>query len=368
MKIAICLRTWGERGGIGVYTRNMVKNLVAMDTENEYYLFFQDSSHLGTFKDNKNVREMHVPANNKLMWDQVVTPWVARKEGVDVIFHTKMAVPLLSRKKTVMVLHGTERFIYQKFHPKSDLLFFKTIYPQFIKRATAIIAVSERGRQDIIKIMGVDPERVTTIHLAVDSFFRVIKDEEYLEKIRENYQLPKRYILYVGHIYPGKNVGRLFRAFAKVRKEQDVDLVLAGFKRWKTEGDLGLISELGIEENVRLLGHVPQEQLPALYNMASASALPSYYESFPAIPVESNLCGCPVVASRTGGTPESAGDAALYIDPLDVEGIAKALLQVLTDEDLRTDLIEKGFRNAKRFSWEKTSQKTLKVLQSLDKQ
>ena len=343
----------------------MVRNLLALHPKNEYCLFFQDRAHIGTFERNENVREIHVPAKGKLMWDQIVSPWVARKEGVDVIFHTKMSVPLLSRKKTVMVLHGTERFIYQKFHPKSDLLFFKTIYPQFIRRASAIIAVSERARQDIIKIMGIAPEKVTTIHLAVDSIFQVIKDEKHLEEIKKKYNLPKRFILFVGHIYPGKNVGRLFKAFARVRKEQDVKLVLAGFRRWKFEKDLNLINRLGIEQHVQLLGHVPQSQLPALYNLAAASVLPSYYESFPAIPLEANLCGCPVVASRTGGTPESAGDAALYIDPLDVEGIATAICRILCDRDLRKDLIEKGFRNARRFSWEKNARETLEVLNSL---
>ena len=365
MKIGICLRTWGEQGGIGVYTRNTIRNLLAMDSRNQYVLFFQDPAHIGTFKGIENAREIYVPSKSKLMWDQVASPWVARKEDVDVIFHTKMSVPLLSRRKTLMVLHGTERFIYQKFHPKSDLLFFKTIYPQFIKRATAIIAVSERGRQDIIKIMGLAPEKVTTIHLAVDSIFRVIKDKAYIEGIKEKYQLPERFLLYVGHIYPGKNVGRLFKAFERVCKEQNVKLVMAGFRRWKFEKDFDLLHQLGIEEHVQLLGHVPQEQLPALYNLASASVLPSIYESFPAPPLEANSCGCPVVASRTGGTPESAGDAALYIDPLDVEGIGEAILRVLTDEDLRRDLIEKGFQNAKRFSWEKTARKTLAVLESL---
>jgi glycosyltransferase involved in cell wall biosynthesis len=359
------VRTWEEPGGIGVYTRSIVPNLLAIDRKNEYILFSQNSALKGRFPQYENVREIYIPSKNKLIWDQVTMPWYAQKEGVDVIFHTKFSIPLLSPKKTVMVLHGTERFFYSDFHPKTDRVFFRTIYPQYLKRASAILAVSERARHDIIDKLYINPGKIKTVHLAVDPIFRVIKDEAFLNNIRKFYHLPKEFIIYVGHIYPGKNLGRLFQAFARVRKEHDVILVIAGSKRWKFEEDLNLIKKLGIEGHVQLLGHVRHEHLVGLYNLAKMTAFPSYYESFPAIPLEANACGCPVVTSNTGGTPESAGNAAVYVNPLDVGEIADGMLRVLTDEDLRKDLIQKGFKNVQRFSWQKTARKTLKVLKSL---
>jgi glycosyltransferase involved in cell wall biosynthesis len=261
------------------------------------------------------------------------------------------------------VLHGTERFVFPEHHQRTDLWFFKTVYPQYLKRASLILAVSERGRQDIIERLQIAPEKIKTVHLAANPVFRIIKDDSYLAEVRKKYQLPGRFIVYVGHIYPGKNMGRLLKALALVRKDHDVDLVIAGSPRWKFEADLSLIAQLNLEKHVHVLGHVPQEELVALYNLAELTAFPSFYESFPAIPLEANACGCPVVISRTGGSPEAAGDAALFVDPLDLEGIAEAITRVLTDGDLRRELIEKGFNNASGFSWDKTARKTLDALE-----
>ena len=367
MKIGICVRTWGEKGGIGVYTRSIVSALAQIDQKNRYILFYKDQAHMGTFREHENIREMYVPAASKWMWDQMTMPYYAKREGVDVIFHTKFAIPMFTRCKTVMVLHGTERFVHPEFHKTADLWFFKIVYPQYLRRASLILAVSERGRQDIIERLNIEPSKIKTVHLAADPVFRVIKDELFLTMIREKYRLPKRFILYVGHIYPGKNIGRLLKAFACVRREQDVDLVIAGSPRWRYQADLNLIPKLDLERNILIIGHVPHEELAGLYNLAEMTAFPSFYESFPAIPLESNACGCPVVISSTGGSPEATGDAAVYVNPLDEQGIANAILRVLSDESLQRDLIEKGFRNAKRFSWEKTGRKTLHALESLVK-
>jgi len=365
MKIGICVRTWGERGGIGSYTRSVVSKIVELDQKNDYLLFYSEQKYAGTFRNHANVRDIVVSSKNKLLWDQISVPLLAQKEKVDVIFHTKFSVPLLSPKKTVMVLHGTERFYYPDFHPKSDRIYFRTIYPQYLKRASVIIAVSDRARLDILDLLKLEPAKVKTVYLAADPIFRVLEDEEYLDNIQKKYSLTERFILYVGHIYPGKNVGRLFRAFAKIRKNHPVGLVVAGTYRWKYQKEMGLIDELNLNEHVHLAGHVPPEDLVGLYNLAELTVFPSFYESFGIPNVEANACGCPLVTSCTGGSIEAAGDAAIYIDPLDVDEIADAMERVLTDEALRSDLIEKGFRNAKRFSWEKTAKMTLEVLESI---
>jgi len=365
MKIGICLRTWSEAGGIGVYTRHIVPNLLRIDDKNEYYMFFDDRSLLGQFKNKVNAKEIYVPGKNKLYWDQVAVPKFSHKFGIDIIYHAKFAVPFMTGKKTVMVVHGTERFYYDNYHSKSDRLFFKLVYPRYFKKADAIISDSERSRQDIIKNLGVDEKKITTVHLAGDPACRIIQDKNQLERIREKYNLAKNFIIYVGHIYPGKNVGRLFRAFAKVRKNTDIDLVMAGKLRWKYKKDIELIDELNIQKNVKMLGYVPLDDLVGLYNIAALTAFPSYYECFPAIPIDANACGCPVVTSYTGGTPEAAGDAAVYINPLNVDSISDGILKILNDRQLKRKLTIKGFQNAKRFSWKKTAHKTLSILSAL---
>lgn len=365
MKIAVCLRTWGEKGGIGAYSRYVLNALLEMDRENKYILLYSDKEHMGRYSEYPNVSEVLVQARTKWTWDQVATPLAAAREGADIIWHAKFAIPLLSPLKTVMVLHGSERFVYPQFSERSDMFFFKTIYPFYLRRATAIISVSENARKDVIKYLHINPEKIHTVHLAPAGNFRKIDDKALLEQVRAKYNLPERFILNVGLIYPGKNLPNLFRALKIVREKEDVKLVIAGTGRRMYEDELAVINQRGLENDVVMPGYVPHEDLPAVYNLAEAVVFPSFYESFPAVPVEANACGCPVVTSRTGGTPEAAGDAALYVDPLDVQDIADATLRALTDADLRKSLIEKGYLNARRFSWEKTARKTLDVFEGM---
>ncbi len=363
MRIGVCARTWGEKGGIGVYTRSVVNALLRIDPENEYRILYSDPAHLGSVPEGPRVREARLKARGKWMWDQWALPRYAHRESLDVVLHAKFSVPFLARCRTAMVLHGTERFVYPRFHQTTDLWFFKTVYPQYLKRASLIIAVSECARRDIIKYVGVDPDKVKVAYLAADPIFRVVEDRGALETVRRQYALPSRFILFAGHIYPGKNFGRLLQAFSKVRHQIDIDLVVAGGMRWKYEDDLALLEKLGLNDHVHFARHVPHDDLVAFYNLAEATVFPSHYESFGLINVEANACGCPLVTSRTGGSPEAAGDAALYVDPLDVEGIADATCRVLSDDALRGELREKGFANARRFSWDKTARSTLDALE-----
>jgi glycosyltransferase involved in cell wall biosynthesis len=367
MKIAICARTSGEKGGIGVYTRSLLDNMLPLASNHEFIVFYSNRTDIGRFRYLSNVQEMVVPAKTKLIWDQVVTPYHAAKLGVDLIFHPKMSAPLLTKTKSVLVLHGSERFVYPQFSHKSDLLYFKTLYRLYMKRATGIISVSDNAAKDLIQFWNINPSKVRTVHLAPAPYFRELDDCAAVEAVRCKYNLPKRFILNVGLIYPGKNIPNLLRALKKVREHNDVKLVLAGTGRRLYEGDLRQVHELGLQDHVLLPGYVPHEDLVAFYNLAEAVVFPSFYESFGLISLEAMACGCPVVVSRTGGAPEAAGDAAIYVDPANAISIAEGIIRVLVEPQLRSELREKGLQNAKRFSWEKTAGKTLEVFESLAK-
>jgi glycosyltransferase involved in cell wall biosynthesis len=365
MKVAICARTFGENGGIGVYTRSLLDSLLPLASNHEFVIFYSNRTEIGRFRHLSNVKEIFVSAKTKLLWDQVVTPYHAAQQGVDLIFHPKMSVPLVTKAKTLLVLHGSERFVYPQFSHKSDLFYFKTLYRLYMKRATAIISVSHNAAKDLIRFWNIDPRKVTTVHLAPAPHFRKLADRAALEAVRRKYNLPQRFILNVGLLYPGKNIPNLLRALKRVREHEDVKLVLAGSGRRLYQDDLEQIRALGLEDSVCLPGYIPHEDLLAFYNLTEAVVFPSFYESFGLISLEAMACGCPVVVSRTGGAPEAAGDAACYVDPADEVSIADAILRVLTDAKLRQELVGKGFRNAKRFSWERSARETLDVLRSV---
>jgi glycosyltransferase involved in cell wall biosynthesis len=365
MKFGFCLRTWGEKGGIGVYSRSLLEAMLALDSSNQYTLFYQERTHLGQFGHYGNVKEIYVPAPGKLVWDQLVVPFRAAREGVDILLHPKLAVPLLSNCKTVMVLHGTERFVYPQFSYRSDILYFKTIYPFYLRRATAIISVSENARKDVLRFLNIDPDKVRTIHLAPGAHFKKVDDESFLRSVREKYGLPARFLLNVGLIYPGKNIPNLLKALRLLRKDVDVKLVIVGTGRRMFREDLELIDDLELQDHVLLPGYIPHEDLVAVYNLADVLVFPSIYEGFGLPPLEAMACGTPVVCSNTGSLPEVVGDAALLIDPYDISSLAEAMRCALLDSGLRKNLVGKGFQNVKRFSWEKTARQTLDLFESL---
>lgn len=363
MRIGICARTWEERGGIGVYTRSVSEQLISLPSEHEFHALYSSATPLGSLRHHDNAMEVHLAARGRWMWDQWAVPRYANRQGLDIVLHTKFSIPFLARCKTAMVLHGTERFVHPQFHQTSDLWFFKTVYPQYLKRASLIVAVSQRAREDVIERVRLNPEKVRVAYLAADPVFRPIEDRETLAKIQAKYRLPGRFVLFVGHIYPGKNFTRLLRAFAAVRQSLDVSLVVAGGRRWKYEDDLAELDRLGLAPYVHFAGHVGHDDLVAFYNLAQLTVFPSHYESFGLINVEANACGCPLVTSRTGGSPEAAGDAAIYVDPTDTEEIADALVRGISDQALRNSLIAKGLVNARRFSWARTARETLDALE-----
>lgn len=365
MRIGIMLRTLDEKYGIGMYTRYILKELLELDYRNQYLLMYRKPAYLGTYAHYPHVQEIVVNAPNKLMWDQVAVPLIARREKLDLLFHTKFTVPLFVHCKTIMVLHGSEWFIYPEFSKWWDALYVKAVMPIYLRRATAVIAVSKRAKEDIVSYTGVNPNKIKTVYLAPGEHFKVIDDEAFLENIRQKYALPKRFILFVGKIYPGKNIGRLLKAFSQIRNRIPHKLVVCGDVYWKYSQDLKLIKKLGLQSDVCLVGWVQPKDLPAIYNLAELFAFPSRYESCPAPPWEAMACGCPVLTSNTGGTPEVVGDAAIFVDPLDVNGLAEAMYDVLTNRELRQNLIKKGLKQFRKFSWTKCASETLDIIENL---
>jgi len=365
MRIGVMLRSLDESYGIGMYTRYILKGLLEIDDRNEYLLMYRSPEHIGTYAHHTNVQEMVVNSPHKIMWDQAAVPWHAKRENIDLLFHTKFTVPLLSPCKTVMVLHGSEWFIYPQNYPWSDIQYVKLMMPLYLKRANLVISVSNRAKEDIITHIGVDPRKIKTVYLAPAEHFKLIKEVNYLNTIRLKYNLPERYFLFVGKIYPGKNVGNLLRAYAQIQDKVPHKLVICGDVYWKYDQDVRLIEELGLQEDVLRIGWIQPEELPAIYNLAELFVFPSMYESCPAPPWEAMACGCPVVTSNTGGTPEVVGDAALLVDPQDVNSIANAMHNVLTDENLRQHLIKKGSDQVTNYSWKKCAKETVDIFNKL---
>jgi glycosyltransferase involved in cell wall biosynthesis len=226
--------------------------------------------------------------------------------------------------------------------------------------------MTKMGVGEMIKYLKADSGKIHAIYESHHSRFRVLPKGD-LELLREKYHLPEKFLLFVGGLNPLKNFSNLLRAYDILRSKIPHKLVAVGFKRWKFEGDLELVTQLGLEKHVIFTGFVPDEDLPAIYNLADLFVFPSLYEGFGIPVLEAMACGCPVVTTKTGCSREVAGDAALLADPRNPEEIAREISKVLSSPDLRSQMIEKGLSQASRFGWEKTASETLRLMEELVK-
>lgn len=364
MRIGIMLRHMDQHGGgVLVYTRSLLPQLFELGSGHEFVLIYQSPRFLGTYAE-YGVEETVVGTRSRLLWDQLGVPNQARKSNLDLIFNPKYSLPLITGCRTVFVNHGMDWYVNPGWSRPADRLNHRLLIPRYAAKADRIIAVSDTAREHMIEFLGVEEERVQTVYLGINPAFHQSLDDERLARMRREYELPERFFLYCGQIYPPKNFGRLIRAYAEVGPRLGIHLVVAGTHTWMCEDEIGLIDELGIESWVTRPGWIDHEALPGFYQMAVALLLPSLYEACPAPPLEAMASNCPVLTSNRHGTQEIAGDAALLVNPERVDEMAGGMERIATDERLRSSLVERGRRRVAEFTWDRCARETLGVLES----
>jgi glycosyltransferase involved in cell wall biosynthesis len=285
---------------------------------------------------------------------------VAKKWGLNLVFNTKFTVPLRTKAKTIMALHGASWFVHPELYGRFDVFYVRRFMPIYCRQADFLISNSDLTTRDHIQILHVPKHKIRTVYFAAGEEFHPIDDPQLLAQVKARYKLPDSFILTVTSYDPVKNFGVLFNAFETCRQHIDVHLVVAGTNCGKYAEDFDLRGR-GLERAVHFPGWVKQEDLPAIYTLATVYAFPSIYETFGIPVIEAIACGCPVVASNTGAIPELLDDAALLCDPFDHETLAQNLLLILTSESAAAQYKSKGLARAKQFSWTNTAQQTVGI-------
>ena len=262
---------------------------------------------------------------------------------------------------TVLTVHDLIFRRYPAHHKRLNRWYLNATMPLYCRRAGHIIAVSEQSKRDLIAAYGISPAKITVIYEAADTRFRP-QPPETVAAIRERYGLPDRYMLFVGTIEPRKNLGRVLAAFEQLHAEGLTDaLVIVGKRGWLYDNFFARLESSPAKSAVIFPGFVPDADLPAVYAGAQALAFPSEFEGFGLPVLEAMACGTPVVCSNTSSLPEVAGEAAVLVDPLDLEALTAGLRRILTNPDLACDLRVRGLAQAARFSWERAAKETLAV-------
>ncbi|MDI6704119.1 MAG: glycosyltransferase family 1 protein [bacterium] len=363
MKIGIDATSLCRRiTGIEYYTLNLIKNILEMDKENEYVILFRKEIHPELMKFRGIGKFLICPINNQIFCEQIWLPYISWKEGLDLIHFPAFPPGLFFFKKHIVTIHDATIWKYPHTLSWKGRFYMRPLTILASKRAEMIITPSENSKREIIEYAKVREEKVVNTKEGIDERFMPIKQKDRLEEIRKKYGLPIRFILSVCSLEPRKNLLTLIEAYKILRdKDPNLRLVLVGRKAWGNDAILRRIEELGLKDELFLTGYIPIEDLVYIYNLAELFVYPSIYEGFGLPPLEAMACDCPVITSNTSSLPEVVGDAAILVDPLDVDNLSESIYRVLNDEYLKKAIRCRGIERVKEFSWEKSVRETLRV-------
>jgi glycosyltransferase involved in cell wall biosynthesis len=354
------------RAGLGRYAESLARALVATDPE-RFALFFNRGGDVRTLKGLEDVPVRTVFAGYK-PWRMAV--WLGQLGGVSFdrllpyaeLYHaTEHLLMPLRHVPTLLTVHDLIFHRYPQHHKRLNYWYLNAAMPLYCRRASAIIAVSQATKEDLVRLYRLDPAKITVIHEAAASHFTPASPSQ-VAAARARYGLPDRYLLHVGTIEPRKNLDRLLEAIHQLRAGgEDVQLVIVGAKGWLYQSFFRRLEELDLGHAVRLPGYVPDADLPAVYSGARLVTVPSLYEGFGLPVLEAMACGAPVACSNRSSLPEVGGDAARYFDPTDVTAMADAIQAVWRDETRRGTMRQNGLARAAQFSWARAADETLAV-------
>jgi glycosyltransferase involved in cell wall biosynthesis len=278
--------------------------------------------------------------------------WLARR--ADVFHATNQIRTTVTGVALTATLHDMTCWVMPEFHTPDNVRADKSFAERTLKRADGLIAVSENTRRDAIEMLGLAPEKVTTIHSGVaPEFFETPRED-----VRAKYDLVKPYVLFVGTLEPRKNLDRLLEAWGQMKLRDEFDLVVAGPVGWAAPETLARVTK-----NARCLGYVPEHDLPSLTYHATLFACTSLYEGFGFPVAQAMACGVPVLTSNTSCLPEISGDGALHVDPKSPAEIRAGLVRLLESETLRRELGANGKRLAQRYRWERCAAESWKFFE-----
>ena len=360
-----------KKHGMDMVALELIRNLKAIDKENEYFIFVNPDEDSGVITKSENFHIIELEGGFYPFWEQVALPLAARRFRCDILHCTSNTAPLFSRLPGIITLHdiiymessfmkiltesGTS---YQKF----GNAYRKVVVPGVLRKTRKIITVSEFEKKRIGSFFKMENDpRLTAVYNGVSDHFKPVTDKEVLTGVTRKYNLPDNYFFFLGNTDPKKNTKGTLTAFSRFIKESGSDkyLVMLDFERSELEKLLAEIGDPGLINRIVLTGYITNTDLPAIYSKSELFLYPSIRESFGIPMLEAMACGVPVITSNTSSMPEVAGDAALLTDPFKPSDLTSAIFRVLKEEGLKGELIRRGLLRSSQFTWRSMAQKVL---------
>lgn len=357
-----------NQAGLGRYTRSLTSALLN-ELPAPPTLFFNKTGRARKIAEwadvpQQSVRLGYKPWRMAVWLGQLLRLSYARyMPGVTLFHATEHLLAPLGKIPTVMTVHDLIYKLFPEHHKRLNYWYLNAAMPLFVRRANAIIVVSQATKNDLIRHYHTPDQKITVVHEAAAPHFRVVPDEE-IARVRAKYDLPKRFLLSVGTIEPRKNLTRLVESLATLRRDdRSLHLVVVGAKGWLYDKFFARVEELSLSHAVHFPGYVPDEDLPGVFRAATLYVMASVYEGAGLPVLEAMACGVPVVSSRESSMPELGADVPRYFNPYDVRHMTDVIGAVLADEPLRREMAEAGPERAAHFSWQRAAHETLAVYQ-----
>ena len=341
--------------GIGVYTNSLYKKYIEL---NNVVLMYNDELIISREKFIKK----YINFLRRILREELgLNRWF--KSELLEIYHVpkNTGVPFFHNIPVVVTIHDIIPHVFPDKYLSNILerIWYELAIRVSIHRSDKILTISNFSKEELIRYYDVDSSKIEIVSLAYNEAFRKIEDKSMLNDVKERYRLSNKYILAIGGSEYRKNIQRLINVYLKNFRD-DYELIVVGGK-WR---DIDL-SKKYQGENIRFITGVPEEDLIAIYNMASVFVFPSFYEGFGIPVLEGMACGVPVITSNVSSMPEVGGDAAIYFNPYDEKDMADKIRMVLDNEQLRDVMVKKGLEKVKEYSWDKCARETLKVYEEV---
>jgi len=367
MKIAVLADALDtQTAGIYVYLKELLDSIHRIDHRNQYIIIRPLSKN-----DYPNWEEITVPINPRIPFHQRIRqfihiPSLLNQLKPDVVLEPGHFGPFNLDKsiKRVTVIHDLTPILFPEYHIKTSQLTHKWFLPRILRKADHIITNSENTTKDVIAYHPAAASKITSIHLGKHPAFRATDPSAVIKK----YDLRPNYLLYLGTLEPRKNLDVLLSAFEKYKSTHptsSTQLVLAGKQGWRIEPFLDKVAASKWRSDIKLLGYLSFEELPALYSGAAISVYPSHYEGFGFPVLEAMACGTAVICSDNSSLPEVGGAAVAYFETGDVEGLVEQMAILLGDKGKRMEMGKAGLLQAEGFDWGRTAERTVEVLERL---
>ncbi len=368
-----------KKHGMDMVALELIRELQKLDNKNQYYIYVKPDEDSTCLQSTANFKIVELEGGSYPQWEQFALPKQAKKDGCDILHCTSNTAPVNPGMPLVVTLHdiiymeksyfgiltdnGTP---YQKF----GNVYRRWFVPKIVKKSDILITVSNFEKKRIADFFGLTDNKLHAVYNGVSEHFKKITDKDELNRVKSKYRLPDKYFFFLGNTDPKKNTLGVLKAFSDFRKQStdDYKLLMLDYDEGELMKLLDEIKDKNLREHILLTGYVVNTDLPAIYTLCEVFLYPSLRESFGIPMLEAMRCAVPVITSNTSSMPEVSGNAAYIVDPYKPEEITQGIKELIGNNKLKQEIIDKGLKRSEFFSWKNMAIHVLKLYESLQKQ